>query len=192
MLAPLLTSAVQSCHTGSVSLPLLVTLTLYSASAGMLPVTASRATVMSPSTAMGVSRVMVAAWTALVKVAGKAAGSGPSFAPVGMVGWPRRISWNSGGALDAAEVEGGRLGRACLRGGGCGVDGLGEGGGEGSRLGAVVHLDGDGMLAVQDFLELCRRAGRLEGEGRPAGDAVTGFGGDPIQLLGDGQAVAVL
>src|SRR5699024_12394568 len=79
MLAPLLTSAVQSCHTGSVSLPLLVTLTLYSASAGMLPVTASRATVMSPSTAMGVSRVMVAAWTALVKVAVKAAVSVPSF-----------------------------------------------------------------------------------------------------------------
>src|SRR5699024_4920058 len=41
-------------------------------------------------------------------------------------------------------------------------------------------------------LELCRRAGRLEGEGRPAGDAAADLGGAPIQLLGDGQAVAVL
>src|SRR5699024_11540754 len=32
----------------------------------------------------------------------------------------------------------------------------------------------------------------LEGEGRPAGDAAADLGGAPIQLLGDGQAVAVL
>src|SRR5699024_6136063 len=83
-------------------------------------------------------------------------------------------------------------GHGRLQGDGCGTDDLGAGGGEGSRLGAAVPLDGDGMLAVQDFLELCRRAGRLEGEGRPAGDAAADLGGAPIQLLGDGQAVAVL
>src|SRR5699024_6546913 len=110
-------------------------------------------------------------------------------------GAPGAVPWLGRGAAGAGRP--GRRGATLdgpggLEGDGCGLDGLGEGGGEGCRRGAVAHLDGDGMLAVQDFLELCRRAGRLEGEGGPAGDTVTGLGGDPIQLLGDGQAVAVL
>lgn len=73
----------------------------------------------------------------------------------------------------------------------CGVDGLGKGRGRADGFLAVAHLNGDGVVAVQDFLESGSAGRLLKGQGRAAGNAGAGLGGLAVQLFGDGQGVAV-
>ena len=71
------------------------------------------------------------------------------------------------------------------------MDGLGKGRGRADGFLAVAHLNGDGVVAVQDFLESGSAGRLLKGQGRAAGNAGAGLGGLAVQLFGDGQGVAV-
>lgn len=71
------------------------------------------------------------------------------------------------------------------------MDGLGEGCGRAGGSLAVAHLNRQGVVAVQDALEPCGIGGLLKGQGRAAGNAGAGLGGLTVQLLGNGQRVAV-
>ena len=71
------------------------------------------------------------------------------------------------------------------------MDGLGKGRGRADGFLAVAHLNGDGVIAVQDFLESGSAGRLLKGQGRAAGNAGAGLGGLAVQLFGDGQGVAV-
>ena len=66
-MAPVFTAVVQSSHTGVSSLALFVTSTLYSASAGMRPMTDRTQMLIWSSADMGVSKVMEAPVTFLAK-----------------------------------------------------------------------------------------------------------------------------
>lgn len=63
------------------------------------------AAVMSPDTASGVFSVMVALWTAFVKVAVKVALALPSLTSMVMVCVPFRIFWNSAAVLAHSKVS---------------------------------------------------------------------------------------
>lgn len=71
------------------------------------------------------------------------------------------------------------------------MDGLGKGRGRADGFLAVAHLNGDGVVAVQDFLESGSAGRLLKGQGRAAGNAGAGLGGLAVHLFDDGQGVAV-
>ncbi len=58
---------------------------------------------------------------------------------------------------------------------------------EGHGLLAVAHLDGEGVAAVEDLLEVRRRGRVLERERGAAGDVAAGLRCRTVQLLRNGQ-----
>ena len=86
--APVLISSVQSSHAGASSLALLLTSTVYAASAGIEPLTDSTHTLMGPSASMGWARVTAALVTRLVKVRLWVVPDAPSWAVMDRVWEP--------------------------------------------------------------------------------------------------------